>query len=77
MYRIDGNNPVKKVKYTEMKEITLLFHTQTKHNTHILLKNVAQDRIIGFKFVQVGGWGDDYMIAKSTFFINEDVLSLQ
>lgn len=60
-----------------MKEITLLFHTQTKHNTHILLKNVARDRVIGFKFAQVGGWGDDYMIAKSTFFFNENVLSLQ
>ena len=33
----------KKVKYTEMKKITIYFHTQTKHNKSIPLESIFSE----------------------------------
>ena len=50
-----------------MKKITILFHTQTKHNVN---KRFARDILIKFKkkLAQAGMWGGEYLIPKSTFF---------
>ena len=64
LYRIDRSNPIIKVKYTKMKKITILLHTQAKHDTRIPLKNffiITKQK----KLVQAGGWSGDYLIPKT------------
>ena len=58
-----------------MKKITILFHTQTKHNVN---KRFARDILIKLKkkLAQAGRWGGEYLIPKSTFFSKKTYLAL-
>ena len=83
MQRIDRSNAVKREKHAEGKKITILFHTQTKHNTintfivlHSVTTRLARDRLTKFLKHHASEWvGWQLFDTKEYIFFKDDILT--